>query len=132
DARRVCPRSFSGCQLGQRIAFFVQMNIAQTKLDEAVEEPVSPGRLPEGRRGDADHLYLPLPELRLVQMQPVKGAMDRGQLGKAGDTLMGGRGHQYSTSTRKSPLAGAVGPAAERLRSPRIAGMESAGRRPRP
>src|SRR5580704_11754578 len=34
---------------------------------------------------------------------------------------------QYSTSTRYSPLAGAVGPAAERARASRIRGMFSTG-----
>ena len=44
---------------------------------------------------------------------------------------LGGGGYiQYSTSTRKRPEAGAVGPAAERLRAARMAGMESAGMRP--
>ena len=39
-------------------------------------------------------------------------------------------GIRYSTSTRKRPRAGAVGPAAVRLRAARMWGMESAGMRP--
>jgi hypothetical protein len=75
-----------------------------------------------------------------MQVQPVEGAMDGGSGGEAGDAEVGGGGHKagslgfegsragYSTETRKRPRAGAVGPAAERLRAARMAGW-SRGRR---
>ena len=66
--------------------------------------------------------------------------MDGCERGEAGDTALGGGGgHQDSTSaseyrtlSRKRPRAGAVGPAAPRLRAASICGMELGGIRPVP
>src|SRR5271168_3567522 len=84
-------------------------------------------------------------------MQPVEGAMDGRESGETSDALVGfgvsgvvhldhllglvyhdsrsGECGGYSTDTRKRPLAGAVGPAAERLRAARMPGVASTSRR---
>ena len=61
---------------------------------EAVEEPGGAGGFsPKGGDGDADELELPLAQLRLVEVQPVEGAVDCGECGQAGDAMVGGGGH---------------------------------------
>src|ERR1700721_4266381 len=104
------------------------MNVGKAKLVEAVEEPCCAGGFSEGGGGNADDVELPLAKLRLVEMQPMKRAVDCGERGEMCDATLGGGGggHQYSTSTRKRPLAGAVGPATLRLRAAKMAGMVSA------
>ncbi len=64
------------------------MDVGEAEGAEAVEEPGGAGLLGEGRRGDGEHLELPQAELRLVEMQPVEGAMDGNQAGKAADALV--------------------------------------------
>ncbi len=120
-------------ELGEDVAFVVEVRIVEAELPEAVEEPCGAGLFAEGWCGDADELELPLAKLGLVEMQPVEGSVHGSERSEPGDTALGGGdGHQYSTSTRKRPRAGAVGPAAERERAARIPGMESAVRRPAP
>ncbi len=58
------------------------MEVGEAELLEAVEEPGGAGLFGEGWRGDANELKLPLAELRLVEMQPVEGAMDGGEAGE--------------------------------------------------
>ena len=79
------------------------MGIGEAEVVEAVEEPGCAGGLVEGWGGDVDEFELPFADLGLVEMQPVKGAMNCGESGEMADaTLSGGRGgHQYSTSTRQ-------------------------------
>ncbi|WP_433964255.1 hypothetical protein [Tunturiibacter gelidiferens] len=50
---------------------------------KAVEEPGGAGGFAEGWGWDADELELPPAELRLVEMQPVEGAVDCGEGGEA-------------------------------------------------
>src|SRR5271170_2283653 len=116
-----------GLEFGEGIAGVVEVDVGEAEVAEAVEKPGGAGGFAEGWGGDADQLELPLAELRLVEVQPVEGAVDCGEGGEASDATLGGGGggHQYSTSTRKRPRAGAVGPAAERLRAARISGMAS-------
>ena len=66
---------------------------------EALEEPVGAGGFAEGWGGDADYFELPLAELGLVEMEPVKGSVDRGEGGQAGDSALGGGcgGHQLAS-----------------------------------
>ncbi len=123
----------SGLEFGEGVAGVVEVDVGEAEVAEAVEEPGGAGGFAEGWGGDADELELPLAELGLVEMQPVEGAVDGGEGGEASDAALGGGGggHQYSTSTRKRPRAGAVGPAAERLRAARIVrdgvGVEAGG-----
>jgi len=114
-------------EFGEGVTCVVEMDVGEAEVSEAVEEPGGAGGFFEGRRGDSNHFELPLAELRLVKVQPVEGAMDGGKGCEARDTTLrvGGGGHQYSTSTRKRPRAGAVGPAAERLRAARMVGISS-------
>ena len=65
------------------------MHIAEPELAEALEEPGRAGALAEGGRRDGEHLQQPLPQLRLVQVQPMEGAVDRGQGGEPADALVG-------------------------------------------
>jgi hypothetical protein len=71
------------------------MDIRQAEMMEAIKKPCSAGRFCEGGRGDADHLQLPLAKLGLVEVQPMKGPVHRGEGGEAGDALLGsgGGGH---------------------------------------
>lgn len=125
-------------EFGEGVAGIVEVEVGETEGLEALEEPGGAGGFAEGWGGDADELKLPLAELGLMEVQPVEGAVDGGESGEAGDAALGGGGgwHQgwasaslYRTSTRKRPRAGAVGPAAERLRAARILGMASGERR---
>ncbi len=129
-----------GQQFGEGVAGFVEVDVGEAEVTEAIEEPGGAGGFAEGGGGDADEVELPLAELGLMEMQPVEGAVDGGEGGEACDAALGGDGgHQestsaseYRTSTRKRPRAGAVGPAAARLRAARMWGMESGGMRPVP
>jgi hypothetical protein len=86
-------------ELGEDVAFVVEVGVGEAELVEAVKEPGGAVVLCEGGRGDADEFKLPLTELRLVEMEPVEGAMDWGEAGEAGDsTLSGGGRHQEMTS----------------------------------
>ena len=61
-------------------------------MAEAVEEPGGAGGFAEGWGGDADEFELPVAELRLVEVQPVEGAVDGGEGGEAGDAALSGGG----------------------------------------
>ena len=84
---------FFGRELGEGVAFVIEMDVGEAEGAEVLEEPGGSGVFAEGRRGDADDLQQPSTQLRLMQVQPVKGAMDRGEAGEAGDALMGGGRH---------------------------------------
>ena len=56
---------------------------------EAVEEPGGAGGFTEGWCGDADQFELPFAELRLVEVQPMEGAMDGCEGGEASDAALG-------------------------------------------
>ena len=122
-------------QFGEGVAGFVDVGVGEAQLPEAFEEPLGAGLLGEGRRGDGEKCKLPETQLGLVQMQPGEGAVDGQLRGQTGDAVLGTGGGAchagYSTECRKRPWAGAVGPAAARSRAARMAGMESAARRPR-
>jgi hypothetical protein len=82
-------------QLCEGVAFFVEVEVGEAELVEAVEEPGGAVVFGEGGRGDANELELPLAELGLMEVQPVEGAMDGGEAGEPGDSaLCGGGGHQ--------------------------------------
>jgi hypothetical protein len=84
-----------GSQFSESVPFVVQMQIGEAEVFEAVEKPGGPGLLVERWGGDADEFKLPLTELRLVEVQPMEGAMDGGKAGQAGNAALGGRGwHQ--------------------------------------
>ena len=99
---------------------------------EAVQDPGGAGGFAEGWGRDSDEVELPLAELGLVKMEPVEGAVNGGEGGESRDAALGrgcgggGGCHSYSTSTRKRPWGGAVGPVADRLRAARMVGMSSA------
>ena len=78
----------AGGQFGKDVAFFVDVDVGEAELLEAVEEPGGAGGFAEGWGGDADDVELPLAELRLVEMEPVEGAMDRGECGQARDAAL--------------------------------------------
>jgi hypothetical protein len=83
-----------GCEFCEDVAFVVEVDVGEAELVEALEEPGGAGVLGKGGRGDADQFKLPEAELRLVQMQPVEGAVNGGEAGEAGDsTVSGGGGH---------------------------------------
>ncbi len=82
------------------------------RVAEAVEEPCGAGGFFRGGGGDADELQLPLAELGLVEMQPVEGAMNRGEGGDARDAALAAAVAGISIRPRRgrAPRAGAVGP----------------------
>ncbi len=125
----------SGDSSAEDVACVVDVDVGEAEGVEAVEEPGGSGGFAEGWGGDADEVELPAAELRLVEMQPVEGAVDCGERGEAGDAMVGGGGHvcvrsqcrcsfRAGISTRprlrKRPRAGAVGPAAVRSRATRM------------
>ena len=71
-------------QFGEGVACFVDVDVGEAEGLEAVEEPGGAGGFAEGWGGDADELELPLAELRLVEMQPVEGAVDGGEAWRGG------------------------------------------------
>ena len=79
-------------EFGEDVAGVVEVDVGEAEGVEAVEEPGGAGGFAEGWGGDADDFELPLAELRLVEVQPVEGAMDRGEGGEAGDAALGGGG----------------------------------------
>ena len=125
-------------EFGEGVADVVDADGGEVEVVKAIEEPGGAGGFVEGGRGDAGDFELPGEDLRLVEVEPVEGAMDGGQGGEVGDAALGGRGvgeeggPQYSTSRRNRPRAGLVGPAAERFCWARMWGMLSGSRRPAP
>jgi hypothetical protein len=88
-----------GEEFGNGVAFAVEVGVREAKLVEATEEPVGAVVFAEGWGWDADELELPGAELRLVEMQPMEGAMDGSESGESCDSALGGGGgHQYWTS----------------------------------
>jgi hypothetical protein len=67
----------------------VDVGVGEAELVEAFEEPGGAGLFAEGWGGDAQHLQLPLAQLRLVEMQPAEGAVQRGRGGEARDAELG-------------------------------------------
>ena len=130
--------AFSGVSSASALPASSRMDPGQPKFAEALQEPCGAGALPKRRGGNASERQLPGEDLRPMQMNPMKGSMDRDEGGQMRDAVLcrhrgpnRGAG-QYSTSTRKSPFAGAVGPAADRRRWARIAGSASGSRQPAP
>ena len=84
-----------GAEFRQDIARIVEVDIGQAELLEAVEEPGGANGFAEGWGGDAHDLELPLAELGLVEVQPVEGAVNRGEGGEACYAALGrgGGGH---------------------------------------
>jgi hypothetical protein len=86
-------------ELGEGVAFAVEVWVREAKLAKAMKEPGCAIVLGEGRGGDADKLKLPLAELRLMEVEPVEGAMDWSESSEAHDSaLSGGDRHQKRTS----------------------------------
>jgi hypothetical protein len=61
-------------------------------LVESFEEPGGARGFVERWGGNADEFKLPLAELRLVEMEPVEGSVDRGERGEACDAALCGGG----------------------------------------
>jgi hypothetical protein len=87
-------------KFGEDVACVVEMAVCEAELMEAVKEPGGAGGFVEGWGGNADDVELPLAELWLVEVQPVKGSVDGGEGCQAGDAALGGGGggHQDSAS----------------------------------
>jgi hypothetical protein len=81
-----------GREFGQDVAGVVEVRVGEAELLEAVEEPGGADGFAEGWGGDADQLELPLAELRLVEVQPVEGAVNCGEGSEACDAALGGGG----------------------------------------
>ncbi len=127
-------------QLAERIAFLIDVDVTEAELGETGGEPGGAGGLPERGGGDGQQLELPEAHLGLMQVQPMKGAVDGKVGGEARDAMLGegGMGGEaadhagYSTESSRSPRAGAVRPAARRSRAARMAGMASGASLPAP
>ena len=76
-------------QFGEDVADGVEMRVVETKLAEAGEEPGGAGGFGERRSRDGEQLQLPAAELRLVQMEPLEGAVDAAVGGEGGDAGQG-------------------------------------------
>ena len=70
----------------------IEVRVGEAEFGEARGEPVGAVGFAEGRRGDGDDLALPAPELLLVEVQPVKGAVDGAVGGEGSDARVGGGG----------------------------------------
>ena len=81
---------FCRAEFGEGVAGVVEMDVGQAELLEALEEPGGACGFSEGWGGNADEFQLPLAELGLVEMQPVKGAMDSGEGCEARDAALSG------------------------------------------
>jgi hypothetical protein len=93
DTASVHGRGLLRCQFGEGIAFFVEVDVGEAQLIEALDEPGGSGGFSEGWSGDSDHLQLPLTELGLMEMQPVECPVNGGESGEAGDALVNCGGH---------------------------------------
>jgi hypothetical protein len=114
-------------EFGECVSGPVEMNVRESQGTKLLDEPLCAAALGEGWRWDREDLDQPDAKLRLMEVKPVERAMDGKRPGETADLELrvGGGRHQYSTSTRKSPWGGAVGPAARRSRAARMVGMAS-------
>ena len=81
-------------EIPQRIAAGINLHILQAQFAKAIAKPRGPLALMEGRRGDLDHLSLPIHDPRLLQMKPLKGLVDRALAGEMNDAREGRRSFQ--------------------------------------
>ena len=156
----VVRRARLACEQGNGVPFAIDLRFGQPELGEAGAKPFRALTLPERRSGNGEKLQLPAAQLQFVQVYPPEGAVQPGVGGQRSQALLvaenprlapvlvsssaaGSRSSRppegvspvwdpYLTSTRYRPLAGAVGPAWDRLRDARIFGRSSSSRLPRP
>jgi hypothetical protein len=70
------------------IAGFVNMHIFQTKLAEAVRQPLCARSFAKWRSGNRRHLHLPVCELRFLGPQPGAGSPDFRRGSQPGNLLL--------------------------------------------
>jgi len=80
-------------QLCEGVAFVVEVNVGEAEGTETIEEEFGALLFVKGGRGYADDVEQPVTDLRLVEMQPVKGAMHRCESCQLRNPLMGGGRH---------------------------------------
>ena len=85
-------------KFGEGVAGGIQVRIGEAELAETFEKPCSAGLLAKGWGRNAEKLELPLAELKLVDVQPVEGAMHRGRGGETRDAELSGGVHSSGAS----------------------------------
>ncbi len=78
--------------LAEYVAFLVQVDVPEAERAEPFRKPLGPRPLGKGRSGNPDHLEQPMTQLRLVEVQPVEGAVNGRERGQRQDAPMGDRG----------------------------------------
>src|ERR1700761_528048 len=79
-----------GGKLGEGVADGVDVRVREPEVGEAFGEPGGAVGFAEGRCGDGDDLAVPALQLELIEMEPVKGAVDGAMGGESGDASVGG------------------------------------------
>jgi hypothetical protein len=78
-----------GCEFGEGVALFVEVEVGEAEVMEALKEPCGAVLLVKGRCGDSDEVEEPAAQLRLMEVQPVESAVSCGQGRKFDDALVG-------------------------------------------